>query len=111
MYINRKENYTSILPDESTFREFFMALSSQMPLLEDQHLIIRVSKNLDVSEKDFFLLLEVAEKQSVNHKSFVVVYPPKINNDIFPEHFNIVPTYAEAEDIIKMEAIERDLSF
>jgi len=29
----------------------------------------------------------------------------------FPENFNIVPTLQEAEDILEMEAIERELGF
>ena len=31
--------------------------------------------------------------------------------DDFPEYFNIVPTLIEAEDIIEMEAMERELGF
>ena len=31
--------------------------------------------------------------------------------DDFPDNFNIVPTLQEAEDVIEMENIERDLGF
>ena len=33
------------------------------------------------------------------------------NVSSFPENFNIVPTLQEAEDILEMEAIERELGF
>ena len=42
--------------------------------------------------------------------SFVVI-KSGINIDDFPESVNIVPTLQEAEDILEMEAIERDLGF
>jgi len=45
-----------------------------------------------------------------NGTSFVMVYNT-INIDDFPENFNIVPTLIEAEDIIEMEAMERELGF
>ena len=34
-----------------------------------------------------------------------------IDIDDFPDYFNIVPTLQEAEDVIEMEAIERELGF
>jgi hypothetical protein len=34
-----------------------------------------------------------------------------VNVDDFPETFNIVPTLVEAEDVIEMENIQRDLGF
>jgi hypothetical protein len=42
--------------------------------------------------------------------SFVMV-KPNIDIDDFPETLNIVPTLQEAEDVLEMEAIERDLGF
>ncbi|MGK0448376.1 MAG: hypothetical protein ACJA2M_002166 [Polaribacter sp.] len=34
-----------------------------------------------------------------------------INIHDFPENFNIVPSLIEAEDILEMEAMERELGF
>jgi hypothetical protein len=31
--------------------------------------------------------------------------------DDFPENFNIVPTLTEAEDVLEMESMERELGF
>ena len=42
--------------------------------------------------------------------SFVVV-GSGFNIDIFPEKLNVVPTIKEAEDVIEMEEIQRDLGF
>lgn len=110
MIITQKENYTSVVSDESTFSEFFASFSARLNELKGQHLIVQVSENLNTSEQDISLFLEIAEAQKENGMSFVVICAT-VDNDIFPEHFNIVPTFVEAEDIIQMEAIERDLGF
>jgi len=110
MIITQKENYTSVVSDESTFKEFYTSFSTEIEKLKDQHLIVQVSENLNISEQDISLFLNVAEAQNENGMSFVVICAAA-DNDFFPEHFNIVPTFVEAEDIIQMEAIERDLGF
>ncbi|MDT7832882.1 hypothetical protein RQM59_10860 [Flavobacteriaceae bacterium S356] len=110
MIITQKENYTSVVSDEAAFQEFYTSFSSKLETLKEHHLIVQVSENLNTSEQDISLFLNVAEAQKENGMSFVVVCAA-IDNDIFPEHFNIVPTFVEAEDIIQMEAIERDLGF
>jgi hypothetical protein len=110
MIINQTENYTAVVSDENSFQEFYSAFSSKITVLKEQHLIIQVSENLNTSEEDISLFLELAEEQKNNGMSFVVICSA-IDNDVFPEHFNIVPTFVEAEDIIQMEAIERDLGF
>lgn len=110
MTIDQKESYTAVISDEATFEEFYQAFKSLFDTLKDQHLIVQVSENLNISEKNISLFLGIAEAQKNNGMSFVIICPT-INIDFFPEYFNIVPTFVEAEDIIQMEAIERDLGF
>jgi hypothetical protein len=110
MIITATENYTSLVSDEPTFQDFFSSFSSKIDTLKEQHLIVQVSENLNISEKDIFLFLDIAAQQKQHGMSFVVICST-VDNDLFPEHFNIVPTFVEAEDIIQMEAIERDLGF
>ena len=52
----------------------------------------------------------IAEDLNQKGMSFVTI-KPSINIDDFPENINIVPTLQEAEDMIEMESIERDLGF
>jgi hypothetical protein len=52
----------------------------------------------------------VAKSKKENGTSFVII-SRSFNVDDFPDTFNIVPTIEEAEDIIEMEAIERELGF
>jgi len=59
-------------------------------------------------KKIFHFFLEAAKIQKINNKSFIVV-KNGIDIDKIPELLNITPTLGEAEDILEMEAIERDL--
>jgi hypothetical protein len=110
MVVTVTENYTALVSNEATFQEFYQSFSSQFESLKDRHLIVEVSENLNTSKEDISLFLNVAESQKENGMSFVVICAT-VDNDVFPEHFNIVPTFLEAEDILQMEAIERDLGF
>ena len=51
-----------------------------------------------------------AEQKKENGTSFVVLNS-SVNADDFAENLNIVPTLQEAEDILEMETIERELGF
>lgn len=110
MVVNQKEDYTLVTSDENTFQAFYSAFLAALASLKTQHLIIQVSENLNTSEEDIFLFLDMAQEQKNSGMSFAVICS-EVNNDVFPEHFNIVPTLIEAEDVLQMEAIERDLGF
>ncbi len=60
--------------------------------------------------EDLLLFLEISNLHRSNNKSFVVVNSA-INPDSIPEEIVVVPTLQEAEDIIEMEEIERELGF
>lgn len=61
-----------------------------------------------MKKKNISFFLETTKIQKINNKSFVVV-KNGIDIDKIPELLNITPTLVEAEDILEMEAIERDL--
>ena len=110
MLINNKENYTLISSDENTFKEFQNALFKKINDFKSVNLILQISEDINIENKDFLLFLNVAEQKQQNGTSFVVVNST-VHVDDFPENLNIVPTLHEAEDIIEMEAIERELGF
>lgn len=110
MRIAKKENYTHISSDENSLSEFYASFINAESEFKTVHLILLISDDISSSREDFLLLLKIAEQKKENGNSFVIV-KATINVDDFPEHFNIVPTLQEAEDIIEMEAIERELGF
>ena len=77
---------------------------------DKENLIVQISNDINITKEDFLLFLSIAKQKKENSTSLVIVYKD-INIDDFPEDFNIVPTLVEAEDIIEMEAIERELGF
>jgi len=74
------------------------------------HVILEFSDNVNIQKSEISLFLKIATDFKTNGMSFVVV-KSGIDIDDFPESLNIAPTIQEAEDILEMEAIERDLGF
>lgn len=110
MQIEKKNNYTRILSDEKTFSQFYNSFLIENKKFQKENLIIVISDNFTPSLKEFSLFLKISEQKKENATSFVIVNA-NIDIDDFPDHFNIVPTLQEAEDVIEMEAIERELGF
>jgi hypothetical protein len=105
MNLQEKENY-SLLSLQNSFAD----LEDNKAALSSNHLVVEVSENLNIDDSKISLLLSIASEFKENGMSFVVI-KSGIDIDNFPETLNIVPTLQEAEDVLEMEAIERDLGF
>lgn len=110
MVIEKKEKYTLISADENTFSDFYTSFLENEKLLEKEHLIVQISPKISTKKEDFLLFLSKSGQKKQNGTSFVIINEI-VNVDDFPDDFNIVPTLIEAEDIIDMEAMERELGF
>ena len=110
MQIEKKVNYTGIFSDEKTFSDFYNSFLIENKKFQKENLIIVISDNFSPSLEEFLLFLKLSKQKKESGKSFVMVNA-NIDIDDFPDYFNIVPTLQEAEDVIEMEAIERELGF
>ena len=110
MKISQKDTYTLIEASENSFQDFFTEFKSQNLESTENHTIVELSENLNASLKDLLLFLNIAENHRENGMSFVIICNG-IDIDEIPDEINIVPTLHEAEDVLEMEAIERDLGF
>ncbi len=110
MLLEKKENYQLISSDENSFSKFYTSFLKKEKRFKKENLVLQISNKLDTSKEDLLLFLSISEQKKENGTSFVVIYK-NIEIDDFPENFNIVPTLIEAEDIIEMESIERELGF
>jgi uncharacterized protein YecE (DUF72 family) len=108
MQTEKKSNYILITSDENSFSEFYTAFLEKG--ITKDHIIIQFSDAFNITKKNLSLFLDFARSKKENGTSFVVV-TTEVDIDDFPETFNIVPTLSEAEDILEMEAIERELGF
>lgn len=110
MNIVDKIDYTLITSDEKTFSSFLENFDNEYVNLTGKNLIIVISEEFNAPNKNILLFLRYAEQHQNNGTSFVVV-SKDVTIDDFPDTFNIVPTLVEAEDVIEMEKIQRDLGF
>ena len=106
MDVQIKNNYTFVSVNAYSFEKFKL----EWEALTSNHLVLEISENLNIDDAIISLLLIIAEDLNQKGMSFVTI-KPSINIDDFPENINIVPTLQEAEDMIEMESIERDLGF
>ncbi len=110
MNIKNKESYILISSDENSFSKFYNLLLEKLPNYKKQHIVLNISDTISTNKEDFLLFLDIATQKKVEKTSFVII-SESVNMDDYPEDFNIVPTLIEAEDIIEMENMERELGF
>ena len=90
--------------------KFVQTIPDVLNKFEKENIVVQVSDTIKATTKDLFSFLNIAKQKKQNGTSFVLINSI-INIRDFPENFNIVPTMQEAEDIIEMETIERELGF
>jgi hypothetical protein len=110
MKIKVKTNYILMSSEEDTFSGFMLKFEKEHFNYGEKHLIVEISDKFSSSKENILLFLNYANEHQKNGTSFVIVLKD-VNIDDFPETFNIVPTMVEAEDVIEMENIQRDLGF
>ena len=110
MEISNPKKYTLINATENSFEEFHTAFTNESLHKVNGHKIVQLSENLNTTITNLLLFLNVANEHRNCGISFVIVCKG-IDIDDIPEEINVVPTMIEAEDVLEMEAIERDLGF
>lgn len=110
MKIIEKDSYKILQDEKDNVIEFASYLQSNHNSFKDENVVVDILKygTLELNELLAFLKLSNSHRQ--NKKSFVIVNDT-INIDRVPEEIVVVPTLQEAEDVIQMEEIERELGF
>lgn len=115
MKINKTDQYFSVKPSnkelfssEEQFQLFFDEFLKNNTNFKNVNLILDFSDSVNVDLSKILLFSPISEKHKNHNKSFVIVCEG-IEFDKIPEELVTVPTFKEAEDIIEMEDIERDL--
>jgi hypothetical protein len=110
MLIERKKTFVLLTGDENTFSDFFDTFLKNQKEIENENIVVQISETIKATTEDFFSFINIAEQKKQNGTSFVLINS-SLNISDFPDYLNIVPTFQEAEDIIEMEIIERELGF
>lgn len=110
MKVDQKGHTTTIKDTQGDFSSFLTKITDQYKSFEDHNLIIDLLPNKTVGITDVELLKSLSKQHKKAKKSFVIV-ADDIDFNAVSTQLTVVPTLLEANDIIAMEEIERDLGF
>lgn len=111
MKIENKENYVILADEKDNIADFASFLEYQIPnKYKGQNVVLNLLDYAQLSLQELLLFLKVSNLHRKTKHSFVIINNT-INTDDIPYEMIVVPTLQEGEDIIGMEAIERDLGF
>jgi hypothetical protein len=110
MIIRKNDIAIVISNKEDSMENFFVDFSKNYINFKNDNLILDFSDLKGVKTENILLFLQHSEEHRNNGMSFVIVVNG-IDADKVPDEIVTVPTISEAEDIIEMENIERDLGF
>lgn len=111
MKVTQTDTYTILTDERHDVLDFASYLERIVPdTYEDRHLVIDLLQYTELALEQLIAFLKLSNDQRADKKSFVFVNAG-IDYDLIPDEMVVVPTLQEAEDIIQMEEIERDLGF
>lgn len=110
MKIEHKDNYIILRDEKEDVEDFASYLTRTQDQFKDQNVVIDIQKYGELTLDQLLKFLKLSFTHRKGKKSLVVVNDT-INIDAVPEEIHVVPTLQEAEDLIGLEEIERDLGF
>lgn len=110
MIVTEKEGYKILEDEKDDVKGFANFLKSHHHVFKDDNVVVDILKYGELSLQELLLFLDLSNEHRLGKKSFVLANDA-INIDPVPEEMIVVPTLIEAEDVIQMEEIERDLGF
>lgn len=110
MKTEKKETYVMVKQENGSLTEFITAFTKHHENLENDNVVVDLSNSNNLKADDLLGFLEISNLYSNNNKSFVIINN-SVSIDDLPEDLVVVPTEQEAEDMIQMDEIQRDLGF
>ena len=111
MKVSAKDNFVIVKDESKDIDDFIFLLNPLMSSqFQDQNIIIDFIESNDFTFNDLSKFKAVSNAHRALNKSFVIV-SDALNPNELTEDMIVVPTLQEAEDLIEMEEIERELGF
>ena len=110
MKFELKDQNILVYQEEQISSEFFAAYDLHYPEFQSYNIIFFPGKVQALTSDFSNALLQRIKVHQAQKKSFVVVSPHWISNEL-PEELVFVPTLQEAIDLIEMDEMQRDLGF
>ncbi|UJH91497.1 ribonuclease Z [Antarcticibacterium sp. 1MA-6-2] len=108
MKVIQKENYIIIEGNNDDLGGLATLISQEHKEIQKDNVVIDILAKEDLKEKDLLVFLEISNLHRLQKKSFVIA-AREMSFDNIPEELIVVPSLREAEDIINMEELEREL--
>jgi hypothetical protein len=111
MKIINKDNFVILKDEQNDLKKFASFLEFQINKnFKGQNIVLELSQNINLQLEELLHFLNISNFHKSTKLSFVIINNA-INPDNIPDEMTVVPTLQEAEDIIEMEEIERELGF
>ncbi len=110
MKTTRKENFLLVENDKASLTDFTSDLTRRHADFKTENVVVDLSSVKELESESLLGFLEISNLHRAENKSFVIINNA-IGIDDLPEELVVVPTIQEAEDMIQMDEIQRDLGF
>lgn len=110
MKVEEKGHTVTIKDTQGDVAAFLAKVTSEYNTFKEKNIILDLTSDNDVTLDTVLTFLSLSNKHRKAKKSFVLVANDVDFNEL-PDEMVVVPTLLEANDIIEMEEIERDLGF
>lgn len=108
MKLIEKKDYKILKDDNHDVMKFADKLTKSHSEFEHSNLVINLLDHKDLKLNELLMFLEMANIHAKHRRSFVIV-SNAFSIDEIPGELIVVPTLQEAEDIVRMEEMERDM--
>lgn len=108
MKLIEKKDYKILKDDNHDVSGFADKMTKSHSEFEHSNLVIDLLDHNELTVKELLMFLEMANIHSRHRRSFVIVNN-NFSIDEIPEELIVVPSLQEAEDIVRMEEMERDM--
>lgn len=106
-----EKGHTVIIKDtQGDINAFLEKITAEYNSYKERNIILDLSQDKNIRLENILSFLILSNRHRKGKKSFVLVASDLDFNDV-PDEMVVVPTLLEAQDIIEMEEIERDLGF
>lgn len=111
MKVSKHKTFQLIEDEKDDILDFATFLEYIIPKkFSEDNVVIDLTKYKSLTLPEVLFFLKVSNTQRAKKKSFILI-SETLDPDSIPDELIVVPTLQEAEDIIEMEEIERDLGF
>lgn len=110
MIFDQNGNTAIVTQEKVSVIELVKKLQALYPKFENNNIIVALTSLDALTESEIAEFLQLSNTHKAAKHSFVIV-TNKIDLDSVPDQLVVVPTTQEAQDVIEMEDMERDLGF